>query len=500
MRGALLRSGKIADYDALGEAGTPVHRMAEQVREAIRRKQPALITSLAIPQINQAGDSIDWYAPQTGPVIPWSSSTEEERIPARARLEALKAELDTLSTTLLATQAGTPNSDTALFARLLSRVPYFPDESHVYLVDGEPVLTFWGFDRVGADPTRNPLQCLYPAAPVPAAPVPPAVAPATPIAPAAVVAPLPWWKRWWWLLLLPLLLLLLFGLRGCMTTGSLPLPGSPGWPAWMPFGTPALEAPTVQVPALDVTGARVVTGGNTQVLPGAGPGGAGLADGVQADGTLSPLTEDPDAALPPTAGPDPDAPGADDAHAGAPPPELPQDGTGPDNTQAAPPPLGNETAPADAPGTQPPALSLPPPPGRWARRLPERPMACRCRHSGCPDRETGPAGLSVQGRPRTSDRDARQRTLPGSGVRRHAVRRTAHHPVRPGQLFGRHAIRIAQARMQARGHLGCGLRRRLRQHAVSLEHAPNGDVRPRHSRTVGLSCIPRFQITTTKSV
>ena len=361
MRGALLRSGKIADYDALGEAGTPVHRMAEQVREAIRRKQPALITSLAIPQINQAGDSIDWYAPQTGPVIPWSSSTEEERIPARARLEALKAELDTLSTTLLATQAGTPNSDTALFARLLSRVPYFPDESHVYLVDGEPVLTFWGFDRVGADPTRNPLQCLYPAAPVPAAPVPPAVAPATPMAPAAVVAPLPWWKRWWWLLLLPLLLLLLFGLRGCMTTGSLPLPGSPGWPAWMPFGTPALEAPTVQVPALDVTGARVVTGGNTQVLPGA-PGGAGLADGVQADGTLSPLTEDPDAALPPTAGPDPDAPGADDAHAGAPPPELPQDGTGPDNTQAAPPPLGNETAPADAPGTQPPALSLPPHP------------------------------------------------------------------------------------------------------------------------------------------
>ncbi|CAM5191638.1 hypothetical protein CDEN61S_02020 [Castellaniella denitrificans] len=168
MRGALLRSGKIEDYDALGEAGTPVHRMALQLREAARRKGPDLVDHLAIPQINQAGDSIDWYAPKSGPVIPWSAATEEERIPARAQMEALKAGLQAVSAKLLASNTDTPDSDTALFAKLLNRVSYFPDESYVYLVDGSPVVTFWGFDHIGSDRKRNPLLCLYapPSSPV----------------------------------------------------------------------------------------------------------------------------------------------------------------------------------------------------------------------------------------------------------------------------------------------------------------------------------------------
>ena len=320
MRGALLRSGKIEDLDALGEAGTPVHRMALQLREAVRRKGPDLAEHLAIPQINQAGDNIDWYAPKSGPVIPWSASTEEERIPARAQMEALKAGLNAISTRLLDANADTPDSDTALFAKLLNRAPYFPDESYVYLVDGTPVVTFWGFDHVGSDRRRNPLLCLYSPPPTPVTPQQPStpLPPATPavLAEPVVAATRPWWKRWWWLILLPLLLLLLLGLRGCT-------PGSPGWPSWMPFGVSAPDLTPPQLPALDAPslGSGPAVAGHRS-LPGDGLIGGNTGIGLPAstsdvapdagltDAATDPTLPDTDPAIAPTQ-PDPDAEPAD---------------------------------------------------------------------------------------------------------------------------------------------------------------------------------------------
>lgn len=126
-----------------------------------------------------------------------------------------------------------------MFGKLLTCVVPFPDENFVYLVDGRPVLTFWGFIHAGAERSRQPLHCLYPrtapiAEPVATPPVPPAapIAPAAAaaaVAPAAAVARLPWWRNWRWLLplllLLALLLLLLFGLRGCIPGVNLSGPG-----------------------------------------------------------------------------------------------------------------------------------------------------------------------------------------------------------------------------------------------------------------------------------
>ncbi len=214
MRGALLRSGKSGSFTALGETGQPVYRAALQLREAIRRKNPELVDHLAIPQSDELGNQIDWYSALDGDVIPWSSATEEERAPARRQLEALKTALEELSQRFLGTDSGEQQQgDKAVFGKLLKRVIHIPDENFVYLVQGKPVLTFWGFEHAGSDLNRDPLHCLY------QAPPPPPVVEAPVVAPIVPVVARPWWRRWWWLLLLPLLLLLLWlllGLRGCV--------------------------------------------------------------------------------------------------------------------------------------------------------------------------------------------------------------------------------------------------------------------------------------------
>lgn len=238
MRGALLRSGKSGSFTALGETGQPVYRAALQLREAIRRKNPDMVDHLAIPQSDELGNQIDWYSGMAGDVIPWSSATEEERVLARAQLGTLKTALEELSQRFLGNDPAEQQGDKAVFGKLLKRVIHFPDENFVYLVNGKPVLTFWGFEHADADRNRDPLHCLQAVAPAaPSAPIAPPVA--APVAAAPVIAR-PWWRRWWWLLplLLLLLLLLLLGLRGC-------IPGVPM--ITLPVGTkheePVAESP-----------------------------------------------------------------------------------------------------------------------------------------------------------------------------------------------------------------------------------------------------------------
>jgi hypothetical protein len=103
-----------------------------------------------------------------------------------------------------------------VFGRLLAHVLSFPDEEHVYLVGGRPVISFWGFvrdrDAVGSDPLVDLSRLAAP--------------------PAADAVPvrrrgLPWWL-WVPALLLAGLLLLLFLLRGCEPVSSLLSPEGSG--------------------------------------------------------------------------------------------------------------------------------------------------------------------------------------------------------------------------------------------------------------------------------
>lgn len=338
MRGALLRSGKSGSFTALGETGQPVYRAALQLREAIRRKNPEMVDHLAIPQSDELGNQIDWYSGLDGDVIPWSSATEEERAPARRQLEALKTALEELSQRFLGTESGEQQQgDKAVFGKLLKRVIHFPDENFVYLVQGKPVLTFWGFEHAGTG-NRDPLHCLYQVPP--AFTLPPVVEAAPVVAPVVPVVARPWWRRWWWLLLLPFLLLLLWlllGLRGCVPIPLVAVDLLPEGivPVEKQLEEPQLTGNATTLNGVPVTGtvvgATTGTGTGTAVT---GPHGveapaveSNEADAAPADlakdSATDPATESP--ATPPenkTAPPDITSPEAEKSAAAKPGPPL----------------------------------------------------------------------------------------------------------------------------------------------------------------------------------
>lgn len=276
MQGALLRSGKSEFFAALGETGQPVYRAALQLREAIRRNHASLADHLAIPQSDELGNNIDWYSGIQGEVIPWNAATEEERIPARLQLEGLKEALNDLSSRFLGSNPEEQQGDKAVFGKLLKHVIHFPDEDFVYLVNGKPVLTFWGFEHNNAARNSDPLRCLYPPVAsldftLPPVPEPQPQAPTMQPVPVAIVHT-SWWRRWWWLLplLLLLLLLLLFGLRSCAPHFGIPALAIPGLPT---VDGPKGELPLIEATAPSSTALNDGVG-VPEVSSGAAPGNA----------------------------------------------------------------------------------------------------------------------------------------------------------------------------------------------------------------------------------
>ncbi|RJL43342.1 hypothetical protein D5078_15835 [Pectobacterium carotovorum] len=237
-----LRSGSLDDFLALGENGQPVYASALQLRETLRlRKQQQIADCLAIPQPNEHGDRIDWYSPVDGKVTSWIAASEEEREKALALLETYQAAVADISQRAQnAEKAGQK-----LFGVLLAKAIQFPGANHVYLVDGKPVLTFWGFVNLDKKSRLDALDCLRPVikeaeplfvAPVASAPTLPLVDPVpepepqpivqpepvdatpAPVAAAAAVPVRPPFFRLWWLLpAAALLAILSLQIRGCVS-------------------------------------------------------------------------------------------------------------------------------------------------------------------------------------------------------------------------------------------------------------------------------------------
>ena len=91
MAKTLLRSGDLDDFQAVGGGGQAVFDSALQIREALRlRKQQALVDCLAIPQVNDEGDRVDWSRPST--VNP-ARGKRLSRRPAPAHCASSKARL-----------------------------------------------------------------------------------------------------------------------------------------------------------------------------------------------------------------------------------------------------------------------------------------------------------------------------------------------------------------------------------------------------------------------
>ncbi|MCL6409154.1 hypothetical protein EXT70_26445, partial [Dickeya dadantii] len=143
--------------------------------------QQQIADCLAIPQPNEHGDRIDWYSPVDGNVTSWIAASEEEREKALSLLETYKAAVADISQRAQnAEKAGQK-----LFGVLLAKAIQFPGANHVYLVDGMPVLTFWGFVNLDKKSRLDALDCLRPiikeAEPLFVAPAPAASAPTLPL-------------------------------------------------------------------------------------------------------------------------------------------------------------------------------------------------------------------------------------------------------------------------------------------------------------------------------
>lgn len=157
MAKTLLRSGDLDDFQAVGGGGQAVFDSALQIREALRlRKQQALVDCLAIPQVNDEGDRVDWYAPVEGRSVSWKAADEDARFRALRYLESTLDSAATLSRKCMQS----PKTAQQLFGSLLEKALQFPGENHVFLVDGKPVITFWGFVNLNESARDDILECL----------------------------------------------------------------------------------------------------------------------------------------------------------------------------------------------------------------------------------------------------------------------------------------------------------------------------------------------------
>ena len=179
MTNSLLRSGCPDDFLSLGENGQAVFDSAWQIRETLRlRKQHAVADALAIPQINDSGSRIDWYAPHAGHVTSWAAASEEQRLTALRYLEHCQTHVNLLSSQCLRSE----KTALRLFGSLLTKTLQFPGSQYIYLVDDKPVITFWGFVNHNQTAQEDILAYLQvqPSRETYAAPVPRAVDP-TPV-------------------------------------------------------------------------------------------------------------------------------------------------------------------------------------------------------------------------------------------------------------------------------------------------------------------------------
>ncbi|EXU76905.1 SrfA family protein [Erwinia mallotivora] len=152
-----LRSGSLDAVLPLGENGQPIYLSALQLRETLRlRKQQHIADCLAIPQPDDAGNRLDWYAPIGGKVTSWAAASDSARNHALNQLVACQQVVAEMCQRAQQSE----KSNQKLFGALLAKALQFPDQNFVYLVDGKPVLTFWGFVSLDKKSRQDSLDCL----------------------------------------------------------------------------------------------------------------------------------------------------------------------------------------------------------------------------------------------------------------------------------------------------------------------------------------------------
>lgn len=221
--GPFLIGASLSRFGARGVAGEPVWRRAQQLRAAVEARLGGRHADLfAIPQIDEMGDRIDWYAPFDGVARSWNDLSDAERRGLEGRVSELKPELERLVARL--DSEGRGEGERA-FGRLLREALVAPGSETLFSVGGRPVFAFWGFTGEGqtaqhfmgmlppASSTVVPVAAAAAVAATPlaaeaSAPPPPAPEPAREavLASTVPVAGPAWWK---WMLVASFLLIVL---------------------------------------------------------------------------------------------------------------------------------------------------------------------------------------------------------------------------------------------------------------------------------------------------
>lgn len=256
----LLNSGGWEGMREAGSFGRRLHSLYPQLRLIIADELGAdLAGLLAEPVVTATGDRIDWYGQGEGEPVTLASLPADQRQPVYEQLLEAYDRLEALADRYLASgEAGRMPLGRALQAAL---VP--PADSNVFLLDGRPVITFWGFfqDRdwgepmdlgrwralrrppaiaVTQPPPSAPAVPVTESSPAPPAPAVPTVAPSRPVLvrepgyagrlPYVVVGSVLFWSVFFAALLLLLTALLWYLLTGSRLDDRTPVAGGPAPP------------------------------------------------------------------------------------------------------------------------------------------------------------------------------------------------------------------------------------------------------------------------------
>lgn len=175
MKTGLLIRGRINDFIPIGQDGQPIYLNAEAFRSALSI-HPAVgedfVKMLAVPRVSDDGSLIDWYIPFNSSsvdgnyrIIPWLEASADEKAQALTKLHNFEIKLKKVATELIARSS---EQKSMLFAHYLTgqnnsqNLPaiHFPENKFVYIVNGTPVITFWGFVGERHDMTASPFAVL----------------------------------------------------------------------------------------------------------------------------------------------------------------------------------------------------------------------------------------------------------------------------------------------------------------------------------------------------
>jgi len=140
----------VSGYRLLTSDFAGLDGLHRELQATIRRHLPGVTASvLALPVPSADGQTVDWYSDLAGQPVALGALPPSQRVAIKAKLADRLASLRRLADELPGRVRGSEH-----LAAALRSATCYPDDTHVYAVGDEPVLTLWGFVLV-QDPRRR---------------------------------------------------------------------------------------------------------------------------------------------------------------------------------------------------------------------------------------------------------------------------------------------------------------------------------------------------------